>query len=198
MQTDPESAMAVQPELVSGETLIWAGRPSPRPLFHKNDVFLVPFSLMWGGFAILWLAGVAGLWGPDSSEGEPWTFGIFWGIPFVLIGQYFIWGRFIYAAWKKKGTYYAVTNRRVMVIQNGWGRKMVAAYLDTLPTLYRETTSGKIGTLRFAEQAPVWSQRNGFAMWDCMAVGTTPAFVDVEDVDGIYRLVSDLRTRAKT
>src|SRR5213078_3004984 len=68
----------VQPYLRPQEQLLWAGRPDPRLLFSSSDVFMVPFSLMWGGFAIFWEAGVLGSDAP--------LFFRLWGIPFVLIG----------------------------------------------------------------------------------------------------------------
>ena len=47
-----------------------------------------------------------------------------WGIPFVVAGQYLIWGRFFYDAWLKRRTYYALT---VIVVQNGWSRRMASS-----------------------------------------------------------------------
>lgn len=187
------AASAVQPEMTTEEQVIWAGMPAPGRLFHQADLWLVPFSLLWGGFTLYWEAGVLGLWG--ASAGRPGYFAVFWGLPFVLMGQYLIWGRFIYAAWKKRRTFYAVTNRRVIVVQSGPARKVASAYIDSLPVLVKEDVSGTIGTLRFAPELP-GSQGRGLAGWDSMAVGTVPAFVDVEDVDGVYRLVSRLREQA--
>lgn len=140
---------------------------------------------------------MAGLWGHDSKAGTSWNFGVIWGIPFVIIGQYLIWGRFIYATWKKQRTFYAVTNRRVIVVQGRSNRKMASAYIDTLPTLVQERGRGTIGTLRFTASESVWSQRRGWGTWDDMAVGTTPAFVDVEDVDALYRIIAELREKGR-
>jgi hypothetical protein len=195
----PDSLAAIQPELTSGESILWAGQPNTRVSFHKEDLFLIPFSLMWGGFAIFWEGAVAGYWGSSGTRsGQPWVFGMIWGIPFVLIGQYMIWGRFLYSAWKKKRTHYAVTSRRVLVVQNGWKRQMTSAYIDTLPTLIKESNSSGIGTLRFAQQESMWSGRRGWGAWDGMVVGNVPTFCDIEDVDSIYRLVSDLREKTRT
>src|SRR4029077_18044987 len=58
-----DSIAAIQPELLSGESILWAGQPNSSVVFHKEDLFLLPFSLLWGGFAIFWEAGVSGLWG---------------------------------------------------------------------------------------------------------------------------------------
>jgi hypothetical protein len=196
-QIDQNSFAAINPELTSGETILWAGQPNTHIILHKEDVFLIPFSLLWGGFAIFWEAGVSGYWG-SSTRSNPWAFGMIWGIPFVLIGQYFIWGRFFYAAWKKKRTHYAVTNRRVIVVQNGWRRQMTSAYLDTLPTLIKEEGSNGIGTLRFAQPDPVWSSQRGWGAWDGMSIGSVPTFTDIKDLASVYQLVSGLREKARS
>src|SRR5947208_5241138 len=192
-----DSVAAIQPELLSGESILWAGQPNHRVVFHKEDVFLIPFSLLWGGFAIFWEAGVSGFWGNDARS-RPWTFGMIWGVPFGLIGQYFIWGRFFYAAWKKKRTHYAVTNRRVIVVQKGRTRQMASAYIDTLPTLIKEGAPNGIGTLRFTQPDSVWVRGRGWGTWDAMNVGNTSTFVDIEDADFVYRLISDLREKARS
>jgi len=194
-QINQDSVMVIQPELTSGESILWAGQPNAHVVFRKEDMFLIPFSLMWGGFAIFWEAGVAGLWG---DKGTPWGFGMLWGIPFVLAGQYLIWGRFLHASWKKKRTHYAVTNRRVIVVQNGWKHQMASAYIDTLPTLIKEDGPRGIGTLRFGQVESMWGERRGWGTWDGMAIGNVPTFLDIEDVDSVYRMVSDLRGKART
>jgi hypothetical protein len=147
-----------------------------------------------GGFAMFWEAEVAGLF----RQGNPWVFGAVWGIPFLLFGQYLIWGRFLYAAWKKKRTFYAVTTRRVIVVQQGWQRRVASTYIDTLPTLARENRSNGTGTLRFAqwEVEHPRAQQLGWTRFDVMAIGRVPTFVDIDDVNSVYQLVSDLRGKA--
>jgi hypothetical protein len=195
---NPDSVTAIQPELTSGESILWAGQPNTSVIFHKEDVFLIPFSLFWGGFSIFWEAAVSGYRSFGQHSGARWPFGMVWGVPFVLAGQYLIWGRFVYAAWLKKHTHYAVTNRRVIVVQEGWRRRMVSLFIDALPTLTKEGSSSGSGTLRFAQAEPFWSQRRGWGAWDGVTVGSVPAFVDVENVDSIYQLVSELREKART
>lgn len=194
IQINPSSAAAVQPELVPGENFVWAGQPSGSVIFHKEDAFLIPFSFLWGGFAVFWEASVSGMWG--SSAHGPWTFGMLWGIPIVLVGQYLIWGRFFYAAWLKRRTHYAVTNHRVIVVQDGWKRQTASAYIDSLASLVKERGSKGTGILRFGQPQPVWNRSQGFGSWNALSVGGVPTFVDIEDVDSVYRLVSDQRERA--
>jgi len=189
---------AVQPELTAGESVLWAGQPSRTVVFHHEDLLLIPFSLLWGGFAIFWEAGVAGYWGSPSHQDGPWIFGMIWGVPFVVIGQYMIWGRFFFAAWRKKRTYYAVTSRRVMAVQDGWRRNMASAYIDTLPTIIKVSASSTIGTLRFAQAEPTWSGKRNWGVWNGLAIGDVPTFIDIEGADYVYHLVSDLREKARS
>lgn len=196
---DQDAVTAIRSELGSGESICWAARPSKGVIFHKEDWYLVPFSLLWGGFAIFWELGVSGFLGLEAHRGPFSWFMIVWGIPFVLIGQYMIWGRFVYSAWKKGRTYYAITDRRVIVVQEAWKRQIASAYLDTLPTLVKEGGTQGIGSLRFAETGLTRTgRRGGWGTWDSMSIGETPAFRDIEDPDAVYRLVTDLREKARS
>jgi len=74
----------VERHLSSAEQIEWVGRPDPAKHFTRGDVFLIPFSIMWGGFSIFWEASVI--------TGGAGPFFALWGIPFVAIGLYFIFG----------------------------------------------------------------------------------------------------------
>ena len=196
MAINQTSYNAIQPELTSGEMILWAGQPSTEVILRKEDVFMVPFSLFFAGFSVFWELGVAGFWGSGSAEHKEWIFGIFWGIPFILAGQYLLWGRFLVAAWKKRRTFYAVTNRRVIAVQHVRGRKMASAYIDTLPTITKQGERKSLGTLLFAQQQPLWFRTagwGGWGAWDGMSIGDVPEFRDIEDVNLVYRLVADQR-----
>jgi hypothetical protein len=185
----------IQPGLIAGESICWAGQPNTSVIFHKDDAFLIPVSLLWGGFMMFWEAVVAG---PFRSHG-PWVFGMLFGIPFVVYAQFLIWGRFLYAAWKKKRTFYAVTTRRVIVVQQVWRRQTASADIETLPTLTREKGSNGTGTLRFAkwEIEHPGAQQLGWTRFDVMALGIVPTFVDIDNVDSVYQMVSDLREKVR-
>src|SRR5437879_2105196 len=193
---DPEAAMKVQAEITSGERVYWAGRPNPKVIFHSDDWSMVPFSLLWGGFAIFWEAGVLGYWGKGPRSGSPSLFMAIWGIPFIIIGQYMIWGRFLYDAWLKRRTYYVLTNRRLLILQEGWKRKTNWMYLEAIPTIEREGTM--TGTLWFGKKHPVIAGRGrktrSMSRFD---VGDIPVFADIDDVDGVQRLVQELRESAR-
>jgi hypothetical protein len=203
LHTDPDSLTAIQPELEPGETVLWAGRPSPGFVFHKSEnESLVPFSLIWGGSAIV--LGMFALWSLISQPAHLGrsVFLILWCIPFVVIGQYMIWGRFLYAARIKKRTHYAVTDRRVIVVQNHREHQAASADINSLPTLIKENHARGIGTLRFFPAlepfARTWSEMgsNRWDVWDVMSIKYGPIFVDVEAVDSVCQLIAAVQAKA--
>jgi len=95
-------------ELTSGEKLLWSGRPGHGLVLRPTDILVIPFSLLWCGFAVFWEASVLRL---DA----PWFFKLF-GIPFVLVGLYMVFGRFIVDVYERSRTRYGVTSSRVILI----------------------------------------------------------------------------------
>ena len=57
MQTESDYQWA-RPYLNADETVLWKGHPEKLHLFDRNDLFLIPFGLLWCGFAGYWEYGV--------------------------------------------------------------------------------------------------------------------------------------------
>jgi hypothetical protein len=180
-------------ELLPGETIEWTGRPNTSAIFHHEDWLAIPFSLLWGGFAIIWLLGASGIW--DIWTNRPnrsfQYFGVIWGTPFVLVGQYLIWGRFVHHRWKKHRTYYALTSRRALIVESGLrSRASSSAYFANLSMVDKRVRSNGIGSISFG--GPVssnwqWGKGNPFR---------GPIFEDIDDVDSVYQLVARLQDQA--
>jgi len=86
-----EASRVIAQELDAGESLLWSGQPRNGIVFRGSDVFMIPFSIMWGGFAILFAAGV--LSPARDDGGGPVFVGVLFAIPFVLVGLYMMFGR---------------------------------------------------------------------------------------------------------
>jgi len=111
-----DAGQELQSTLSPGEKLLWADRPKGGIVLHGYDVFAIPFSLMWGGFAIFWESTVLRTQGPIFMK--------LWGIPFVLVGLYMIIGRFFFDAKKRSNTVYGLTEDRI-IIKSGIFRKTI-------------------------------------------------------------------------
>lgn len=183
-------------DLMEGEDVLWAGQPDHRVLFAPADRFLVPFSLLWGGFAVFWETSVilSLLNGEERSGngGSLWFFVLF-GIPFVLMGLYLIAGRFLYKRYKKKRTLYAVTNRRVMELTRAFGRRLNASFIYQLPAIGKSESDQGMGTIRFGN-APFLAQDYSNTGLDFFGnVGSLPVtFFDIRDVGYVYNLVNQM------
>lgn len=194
---DPEASLKVQPELIAGESLLWSGRPNPSVIFHSEDWSMIPFGLLWGGFSIFWEAAALGFFG-HNSKGSPPIFMALWGVPFVLIGQYMIWGRFVYDAWLKRRTYYGITNRRLIAVQEGTRRRTCSMYLESIPSVERDGSF--TGTLWFGAKYPAiaGTGRRTRGTRSRFYVGNVPVFADIDDADSVYRLILELSEKNRS
>jgi hypothetical protein len=185
---------SVERRLSSDEKIEWIGKPDPEKRFTPADRFLVPFSLMWGGFAIVWET--------LAISGGAALFALF-GLPLVAMGLYFIFGRFIYKANRKRRTIYAVTSRRVLAIvrsRNGVGESVAAVYLRSIPNMSTSAVSGGKGSVEFGVSSPMYSQyaNSGLEIFARGEQASGVAFFDIEDPQGVADLVERLRAADRT
>jgi hypothetical protein len=177
----------LEPHLVRDEGVLWNGRPDPRKRFTRSDVFTVPFSLMWGGFAIFWEASVI-------ASGAPFFFAL-WGIPFVAIGLYMIGGRFFFKAWLRRRTLYAVTDRRVLrLVRRRSGDNVDAVFLDAIPAVNRELRADGSGSVVFGS-ASLQVRANSVLPAFAVSKGEEGplSFEDIPDAARVAELVTELR-----
>lgn len=170
-------------ELSRDERLLWSGRPRQGLVLRAQDLFMIPFSLMWGGFAFFWE--YSALTSPAS------LFFRLWGIPFVLMGVYMIIGRFFWDSWLRAHTSYGVTDRRILIVTASLRRQVKSLTLRTLPDISL-SVRGESGTITFGPTGAFnfWSSGTG---WPGTGRQPVPAF----DLAAEARQVYDLILRAQ-
>ena len=147
----------IEAQLSSGEQVLWSGQPRQGILFRGADALMIPFSLMWGGFAIFWELSVL-------LSGAPMFFAL-WGIPFVIIGLYLIFGRFFFEAKHRANTFYAVTNERILIIAGMFSQKVKSMNRRTLSDLSLSEGSGDVGTITFGSGSRFSALYGLFPRW---------------------------------
>lgn len=181
-------------EVLSNERLLWQGRPAQGIRFSAGDLFMIPFSLLWGGFAFFWEFSVLTDMGFDFSQPitfQPLNFFALWGIPFCLVGLYMIVGRFFYDAFIRAGTHYGVTDQRILIVR---GNRVTALSLASLDQVnIRESRSGK-GTLTFGPENMFVPTGMGRGRGQAPVV----AFVGIDEVRRVYRLIEETRAALRS
>jgi hypothetical protein len=180
-----------QPDLLPDEQVVWTGQPDAGRILDASDILLIPFSLLWGGFAIFWEANALG-WAPLSSGRPAPTFFILWGVPFVLVGLYMIFGRFIHKVWTRKRTYYALTTKRALILTETWGRSVRSFNLDRLPGITTSSRGDGSGSIVFSPSGfPATMGFFGFG--SSRRRFAPPGFYDIPDVRLVAQQIDDLR-----
>lgn len=180
------SEFDIKSDLMKDEIVLWKGHPNPSKHFTSKDIFLVPFSLMWGGGAIFWEYMVLTKF--DSFSDSKIIFPL-WGIPFVLLGLYFIFGRFIFKYKSKLHTKYFVTNFRVLIYKNLFSKSLTSLSLDTVPINMNQNNDGT-GSLFFGNNSGVGNfyANTGMDFFTSYG-GVTHAFYDIDDVKSVHQLI---------
>ncbi len=184
MRNNPVSA--IEQELSQGERLLWSGQPRRGIRLRPADAFVIPFSILWCGFAVFWEASVI-------TKGAPFFF-MLWGIPFVLAGLYFVFGRFFVDARTRECTSYGVTSERIIIVSGLFSRRTKSLALRTLSDISITERSDGSGTITFGPTLPVgrWVP----AGWPGAGQYTPPAFDMIERAKEVYDLIRQTQKAA--
>ena len=172
----------VQNAIGADVPLRWVGRPAQGLLFRTGDLLMIPFSLLWGGFAIFWES-------TAISDGGPIFFRL-WGIPFVLIGLYMIAGRFIVDAYLRAHTTYAIGDHAIYFVRDGLANGVSTLAASALTPVQMQLGANGRGTIIFADSAIRFF--NYSASWR-MTTAPDYAFESIPDVQKVYEMINSIR-----
>jgi len=170
----------IRSELQPDERLLWSGQPPQGVRLRAADAFLIPFSLMWGGFAIFWEA-------TAILSGAPLFF-LFWGIPFVVMGLYLIVGRFWVDAWQRSRTCYGITDSRVIIVSGVFSRNTRSQNIRTLSDITLTARRNGSGTISFGPVNPYYGWWGG-AGWPGMERYAAPCLELASGANEVYAMI---------
>lgn len=128
-----------QQYLNAGERIVWTGKPKGGIRLQAFDLFLIPFSLVWCGFITFWIL-------MALKTGSP-VFLILFSVPFVLVGAYLLFGRFIMEARQRALTAYALTEERLLIISGRRQKTITSININALTGLEYSQKKDGSGTI---------------------------------------------------
>ena len=166
--------------LQAGERVLWEGRPQQGLMFRSRDAVMIPFGLVWTGI-------VASAAFHALRLGSA-NFGALVLLAFLIFGLYMLVGRFLVDAYIRWGTYYGITDRRLLIASGLWRHETRSLFLDRLPEMRLSQNSNGRGTIKFGSDPPM-----NRMSWTGSPV---PAFEGIEDVVTVYHLILDAQKSA--
>lgn len=173
----------IQKELDAGETLLWSGIPKQGTILRGSDALMIPFSLLWGGFAIYWEVMALSI-SQENADSASMIFPIF-GLPFVAVGLYMIFGRFIHDARRRANTFYGLTDQRAIIVSGLFSKAVKSLNLSSLSDLSLNESGDKSGTITFGHDNPFASLSWAFGL-PGMGGNGTPKFELIANAKEVY------------
>ena len=181
--------------LRADEKLLWKGRPQQGLRFYGQDVFIVPFSLIWAG-AVASIFTVGG----TGFGAMPFPFALF-PLIFGVAAAYVTVGRLIHDAWVRSNIEYALTDRRVVILKTGFGSDLTTLDIGRIDQI-RFKPRGDRGDIHFGQEQTLFglfgsrSFRGSFALW-APALSETPQFLGVDNARRLFDQIEGLRAQAR-
>ena len=170
--------------LQPNESIQWTGKPPGGLLLRKADIFMIPFSLLWGGFAIFWELTV-------FTSGAPAFFLLFGGV-FVLVGLYIIVGRFFFDMLKRKNTIYALTNERALILSGLFGQSLKSLNLKSIPEISIKVKPDGRGTIIFGSNGGIQAMFSN-SSWLGSGQSALPSFELIENANRVYQIIQNVQ-----
>ena len=181
------NAFGLENQLRGDEKLLWEGRPKREIIFTSKDAYVIPFILLWFGFAIFWE-------GTAIAMGAP-LFMKLWGILFVLVSIYIVIGRFFIEAWQRNRTFYGVTNERIIIAVGGANKKTTSINLNNLPEITLKENKNGTGTVIFGGSDPREYFLRGQGTWKLFQLDTS-RFESINNAREVYDIIRQAQRQA--
>ena len=160
--------------LLSGERILWSGKPGQGLLLTAQDIYAIPFSLLWCGIVIVGMIGASRTAGVDSLVLAL----------FLCFGLYMLGGRFVVDAWIRRDLRYAVTNKRILIARPAPFSRFHRAQSRAASRSRFERAGKWAGHNSFRTAAPAWGYQSMSP-----AFGPPPQFLAIDEARRVFDLI---------
>ncbi len=174
-----------QPHLKAGERLVWTGQPKQGVVFTGMDVIALPFGIFWLLLSLVFVA-MAIFGDPDEIS---WVF-VCIGLPFVFIGMQMTFIRFFMDKNRRAKTFYAVTDKRAIVVEAYSPPRIFTYEQADLFDLRINRRNGNADVLFGGWKIPQRKRINLF-YWP---YGIISGFRMIADAETVYALLGEMRS----
>lgn len=169
-----------RPYLVNGEYVMWQGKPQKRRKITAADIYMFVFSLFWCGFAFFWEI-------TAISNGAPLFFCLF-GLLFMCVGLYLVFGRFIHISYLRKHTAYVITNKKIIRKR---GKKIDMLDGRAMPPMFVDINENGNGTIKFGQET-VYHRGYGRTTVNNSGYSSVFALENIPDVIQVQQIINNI------
>jgi hypothetical protein len=155
---------------VPAENIRWMGSPPQGLRLRRSDIFAIPFSLFWCGFVVM-------MFTTPTKSGPP-TYDNPVAYLFLFVGLYFLIGRFLWDAYVRANTQYALTDDTAVILRRGIGGGMSNLYIPSINNLNVRLQRSGVGTIFFGDAPNI--------MQELSSRQSTPAFYSIPNASAVY------------
>ncbi|AQR93138.1 hypothetical protein [Clostridium saccharoperbutylacetonicum] len=165
--------------LLKEEKILWSGKSNNKRLFLKEDTFSIIFGSIFTFSGLMWIIyGICimcGLIVKESTTPGLGIISVLMGLLMNLLGVRRLVAKTLIRKQKKEKIIYAITNKRILIIENDTNEKVISKYISQINKVDITEDKDGIGTIEFGENYP------------------DGELSDINDVQNVYELINNLR-----
>ena len=195
LQMTTDDLSIFKDHLQSGEKILWHGKPETSKIFAAGDMIWVPLSIIIIAFYIFAVYEIKIKHVPIHN----WPSNldtIYFLLLLFLPAFYYVFGRFIFKALDKKDTWYAVTNKKIIIKRNFIYSRPQTADIKEAGSMTKYIDSDGIGTIVFGDESFTWRMfRNTGLRYPRRWWREKPKFLDqialydIKNADMVYKIL---------
>lgn len=168
-----------------GQQAEWIGHPRGGLRFQRGDIFMIPFSLLWGGLVLFSL-------GPTFTHPAAGNSAIGSIVLcfFAVVAVYIVAGRFLVDMYLRSQTTYQLRGESAIIRRTGLFANTTEVYLPSVGSINLDLSADGSGTIYFGPRSNAW---NGTG-WPSYGPNS-PAFVMIDRAQYVFDRCKALQRR---